>query len=348
MARVGVEDLTRLFSLMVRIRAFERAVAGLWQEGLISGELHLGIGEEAAVAGVVDHLVDGDALALDHRSTPPLVARGTDPTALLLELLGSPLGLCGGMGGHMHLFDPDRLMASSGIVGASGPMGCGFALAAAYLRPGAVAVAFFGEGAVNQGMLMETLNLASVWCLPLVFVCKDSGLAITTRSRTVTAGHVDRRAATFHIPTARVSGADVGAVWVAAGQAVRRARSGRGPTLLQVRCRRPEGHFQGDPLLRASRDPAATYAEIGPPLLRAILAQPGAPLADRARGLLHLVPPIAAGFRADRLHLGDPVRRARRRLGQITADRIEAEAADDIAAAVSEARRQRELTSWPA
>ncbi len=348
MARIGSEDLARLFRLMVRMRAFERAVAGLWQDGLINGELHLGIGEEAAVAGVIDHLLEGDGVALDHRSTPPLVARGTDVAALLLELFGSREGLCRGMGGHMHLFDRDRLMASSGIVGASAPLGCGFALAAAYLRPGAVAVAFFGEGAVNQGMLMESLNLASVWRLPLVFVCKDSGLAIATRSRTVTAGRLDRRAAAFDMPTARVSGADVGAVWLAAGRAVHRARTGGGPTFLQVRCRRPEGHFLGDPLLRASREPTATSAEIGPPLLRAMRTRPRASASDRGRGLAHLVPPMAAALYADRVHLADPVRRARRRLDPGAAGRIEAEAAEEIAGAVREARRHRELSAWPA
>jgi len=121
--------LEGLYLQMVRMRRFEEALAALWQQGLISGALHLGVGEEAIVAGVVDHLRPGDGLALDHRPTPALVGMGTDLTRLVLEMLGHEQGLCRGHGGHMHLFDPEHTAASSGIVGASGSMACGFALA---------------------------------------------------------------------------------------------------------------------------------------------------------------------------------------------------------------------------
>ena len=154
-------DLWDLYQQMLRSRLFEQSVQELWEAGKISGEMHMGIGEEAIVAGVVCQLQEGDAMALDHRGTPPLIMRGVDPVLLLRELLGRPDGLCRGMGGHMHLFSRKHLAASSGIVGASGPAGVGFALAAEYLRPGNVAVAFFGEGSVNQGMMMEAMNLAA-------------------------------------------------------------------------------------------------------------------------------------------------------------------------------------------
>ena len=144
-------DLWALYRHMLRSRLFELAVAKLWNDGDISGEMHLGTGEEAIAAGVVSQLTDGDAMALDHRGTPPLLMRGVDPVTLLRELLGRSDGLCAGMGGHMHLFSPEHLAASSGIVGASGPAVVGFALAAQRLRPGTLAAAFFGEGAVNQG-----------------------------------------------------------------------------------------------------------------------------------------------------------------------------------------------------
>jgi TPP-dependent pyruvate/acetoin dehydrogenase alpha subunit len=347
-SRIGDGELARLFFQMARMRQLEMQLGSLWQQGRISGELHLGIGEEAAVAGVVDHLVEGDSLALDHRSTPPLVARGADLTALVLELLGSPEGLCGGMGGHMHLFDPARLAASSGIVGATGPMGCGFGLAAAHLRPGRVAVAFFGEGAANQGMLMESLNLASVWALPVVFVCKDNRLAVTTRSHTVTAGRLARRAASFGIPATRVSGADVGAVWHAAARAVSRARAGRRPAFLHVRCWRPEGHFLGDPLIRAVREPVTTGGEFAPGLLRALTAHPGAALRERARGAGALLPPMVIAGAAARLRLGDPLARARHRLGARTADRIQGQADEEVTAAVRAALARAEVARWPA
>ena len=176
------ERLQGLYLQMCRIRCTEEALGRLWHRGLVSGEMHLGLGEEAVVAGVVAHLADGDALALDYRSTPALVARGVDLTALLLEVLGAEGGLCGGRAGHMHLMSQPHLAAASGIVGAPGPLACGFGLAARHAGRGAVAVSFFGDGAVNEGMLMEALNLAAAWRLPVVFVCKDNRWAVSTRS----------------------------------------------------------------------------------------------------------------------------------------------------------------------
>jgi len=164
-------ELWDLYELMLRSRTFENAVKQLWEDGLISGEMHLGTGEEAICAAIVAQLQPGDALALDHRATPPLLMRGVDPLLLLSEFMGKPDGLCSGAGGHMHLFSPQHLAASSGIVGASAPAAVGFALAALRLRPGTLAVAFFGEGAINQGMLLEAFNLAAVWKLPVLFVC---------------------------------------------------------------------------------------------------------------------------------------------------------------------------------
>src|SRR5512138_254956 len=149
-------DLWSLYSLMYRSRKFEEAVRQIWKDGLISGEMHLAMGEEAIVAGIVSQLREGDAMALDHRGTPPMLMRGVDPVALLREFMGKPDGLCCGQGGHMHLFAPEVLAASSGIVGAAGPAAAGFALAAQVLRPGTVSIAFFGDGAANAGMLMES------------------------------------------------------------------------------------------------------------------------------------------------------------------------------------------------
>lgn len=222
-------DMWSLYRQMLRIRRFEESVMDLWEKGKISGEMHLGIGEEAVVAGVVGHLRDGDAMALDHRSTPPLVARGVDLVLLLRELLGRVDGLCSGMGGHMHLFSPEHLAASSGIVGATGPLASGFALAAQYLRPENLAVAFFGEGAMNQGMLMESLNLAVIWKLPVLFVCKDNEWAITTRSRSVTGKDLIERAKGFGMPALEVDGTDVEAVWHAAGRGWKRQEAERAP-----------------------------------------------------------------------------------------------------------------------
>ncbi len=154
-------------------------------------------------------LRDGDAMALDHRGTPPLVMRGVDLVLLLKELLGRTDGLCGGMGGHMHMFSAKHLAASSGIVGSSGPLAAGFALAAQYLHPGNISVCFFGDGASNQGMLLESFNLASAWQLPVIFVCKDNTWAITTQSPKVTGGNIIDRPRAFGINSVEVDGSDV-------------------------------------------------------------------------------------------------------------------------------------------
>ena len=306
-------DLWSLYRQMLRSRLFEEAVAQIWQDGLISGEMHLGTGEEAIIAGVLDHLRDGDALALDHRGTAALLMRGVDPVSLLREMLGKPDGLCGGMGGHMHLFASELLAASSGIVGASGPAAAGFALATVHLRPGGVAVSFAGEGAMNQGMMMEAWNLAVAWKLPVLFVCKDNSLAITTESPAVTGGSLVERARGFGLPACLVDGSDVEAVWHAAGEAVERARAGGGPAFIQARCTHLEGHFLGDALLRMARRPVQG---IGPRLggiVRALVNPSGASLLQRAEGLRSI---LALSERVGGKHLeeGDPIPRARLKL----------------------------------
>ena len=199
-------DIAGLFRQMARARAFEDAISALWRAGRISGEMHLGTGEEAVAAGVVASLRPGDAVALDHRPTPVLTMLGVDLAGMLAEMLGMESGIQRGRAGHMHLMSRKLLAASSGIVGSSAPLGAGFALSGRALRPGSVAVAFFGDGAMNQGMLLETLNLAAAWSLPLLLVCKDNGWAITTRTDTVTGGDPVARARGFGLETVDVDG----------------------------------------------------------------------------------------------------------------------------------------------
>jgi pyruvate dehydrogenase E1 component alpha subunit len=296
---------------MLTSRLIEEAIAKLWHEGKISGEMHLGIGEEGIIAGVVDHLGDGDAIAADHRSTPPMVMHGVDMTAIVAECLGSTAGLGRGLGGHMHLLSKKHLAASSGIVGCSGPLACGFALAHQHLRPDRVAVALFGEGAMNQGMLMESFNLAGCWQLPVLFVCKDNGVAITTASRRVTSGNLPDRVRSFGIPAEEVDGADVEAVWHAAGEAILRARRGGGPGYIHASCVRPEGHYLGDPLLRIVRSPVGELKDRVGPLTRAVISPKGAGIGDRAASLGGITGMLA---RAAGMRGRDPVRRMRDRL----------------------------------
>lgn len=321
---------------MLTSRRLEEEIARLWREGRISGEMHLGVGEEGIVAGILSHLEEGDAIAADHRATPAMAMRGVDLAGIVAECLGSTAGIGRGLGGHMHLLSRAHLAASSGIVGAAGPLACGFALAHQQVRPGRVAVAFFGEGAVNQGMLMESLNLAGCWRLPVLFVCKDNGMAITTPSDRVTAGRVPDRARAFGIPVDEVDGADVEAVWQTAGEAVRRARQGGGPGFLHATCVRPEGHFLGDPLVRIVRRPVQELKEKIGPLARAAVSSKGAGPGGRAASFAGIAGMLG---RAAAMRGRDPVRRLRDRLkaDPSALEALEREVEGAVQAAVSTA-----------
>lgn len=339
-------DFWRLYGLMLRSRLYEEAIADLWREGLISGEMHLGTGEEAIVAGVVDQLQEGDAMALDHRGTAPLLMRGVDPISILRELLGYPDGLCSGQGGHMHLYSKEALSAASGIVGAPGPTAAGFALAGQQLRPDSLAVAFFGEGALNQGMLMEALNLSAVWQLPLLFVCKDDDWAITTESEVVTAGGVERRVRGFGVRYLPVDGRDAEQTWRAAHDAAAGARAGAGPVFLHARCVHLEAHFLGFQLLRAIREPLSELPELAVPLTRSFLQPGGAPVARRVAGLRAVLGRMISTLRDRRREpANDPLLRARARLDgevdrlQTLEERITTEVAEALETVLGEGAR---------
>lgn len=300
-------DLSALFRQMLRSRLFEETVKLLWEEGKISGEMHLGIGEEAIAAGVIAHLSDGDAMALDHRCSAPLVIRGVNLVLMLREMMGKGDGLCGGMGGHMHLFSRQHLAASSGIVGASGPLAAGFAMAAQYRNNNSLSLAFFGDGACNQGMLMESFNLAVAWQLPVLFVCKDNTWAITTKSPDVTGGNLIERAKSFGMYCQEVDGTDIEAVYTVSGSAVDHIRNGKGPSFLRATCPRMEGHYLGDPLRRAD------VMELSVPLTKAFISQPGAPVAERTVSIGKLLGLVGKAA-AEKQTFNDPVANARRKL----------------------------------
>lgn len=331
-------EVIGLYETMVRIRGVELAQSDLWERGLVSGEMHTGIGEEGIIAGVTAHLRAGDSVACDHRPTGVFVARGSDIGALLLEMVGHEDGLNRGWGGHMHLMDAERLLAADGIVGSSGPAACGFALAAEQLRPGSVAVAFFGEGALNQGMLMESFNLAVVWRLPVLFVCKDNRWSITTRTSRVTAGTPLRRAAAFELRRHAVNGSDAVRVGRVAGRMIDRIRADREPAFLHARCLRPDGHLLRDPMLRVLRDPLGQARELGAPLAGAVRRPGGASRADRARALSSLGRRVTAATAGQaRQRSWDPVARMRRRLDAGIAEAIERRVGVEVDAATEQA-----------
>jgi pyruvate dehydrogenase E1 component alpha subunit len=303
-------DLWSLYGLMLRSRLFEEAIARFWHDGLISGEMHLGTGEEAINAGIISQLSEGDAMALDHRGTGPLIMRGIEPVLILRELLGQPGGLCRGMGGHMHLFSKEYLAASSGIVGAEGPAALGFAIAAQYLRPGTIAVAFFGDAAINQGMLMESMNLAEVWHLPVLFVCKDDGWGITTSSERMTGGGLKARALGLGLPAFEVDGCNLSEVWQVSRSAIEYTRSGQGPSFLHARCVHLEGHFLGYQMIRLVRDPIKELPRIAGPLTRSFVQPRGAPMGERLAGLKMVLAAVIATLRDPRRDpMNDPLKR---------------------------------------
>lgn len=300
-------DADRALRTATAIRAFELAQVALWEFGLVPGELHSSIGEEGIAAGVVLHLRGGDAMAIDHRSTGPLLARGADPAELLLDVLGAQEGPSRGWAGHMHLSSPPLLAAADGIVGSSGPIATGFAVAATRLRPGTVAVAFFGEGAANQGMLLESWNLAAAWQLPVLFVCKDSRWSITTRTAAVTGGDLVDRARGFGLTATRVDGWRTDRVHAAAGRLLDRARAGRGPGLLLARCHRPRGHFEGDPLVDLVTHPVTEAPDVLRPVARGAVTRGGGSVGDRTRALTGLTARVGRYLADEAFGRRDPV-----------------------------------------
>ncbi len=253
-----------LYRQMLTIRTFEETMVQVYSEGKtpvfdigsgpVPGELHLSSGQEPVAVGVCAHLRPTDTVTGTHRAHHIAIAKGVDLKKMAAEIFGKETGLGKGKGGHMHLFDPDVRFSCSGIVGAGMPPAVGAGLAYKMQQRDDVAVAFFGEGAANQGSFHESLNLAAVWKLPVVFVSEDNSYAISVpkAKATAIASNADRAAA-YGIPGVAIHENDAIAVYEAAGEAVARARRGDGPTLIEIRTDRYLGHFQGDP--EAYRDP---------------------------------------------------------------------------------------------
>lgn len=329
------------YRLMVRMRLAEEQLVAAWADGLVPGEYHSGIGEEGINAGVLMHLGDADAVALDHRGTGPLIARGTDPLGLMLEVMGSDEGMNTGHAGHMHLMDPERHVAADGIVGSSGPLAVGHAIALQRLRPGRIAVAFHGEAAMNQGMLMEAYNMAVAWNLPVLFVCKDNQWSITTFSAKVTGGDLVDRARSFGLAIEKARGERVNEVHEAAGKLIARARKGKAPGFLYVTCHRPSGHFEGDPLVRIMDHPISEVTRLGKEIRPGLGIGSGGTRRDRTRGLGELA--VRGGRAARDWTAGsrkDPLRRARKTIPEATAQAIERSETESMSQAMMQARER--------
>ncbi|MDM0025586.1 thiamine pyrophosphate-dependent dehydrogenase E1 component subunit alpha [Variovorax saccharolyticus] len=268
-------DLVALYRTMVRIRAFEDAAEIASQGGvqawglsttakpaLVRGPLHLSTGQEAIPAGVCAHLRASDLLTSTHRGHGHTLAKGADSTRMMCELFGRATGYNKGKGGSMHIADFSvGMLGANGVVAAGLPIAVGAAHALRLRKADAIAVAFFGDGAINRGPFLEALNWAVVYDLPVLFVCEDNLISATTVSAPMTAGRgATPRAEALDIPSTRVNGNDVEAVDAAASALVAEVRAGRGPRLLHALTYRHKGHVSVDP--GSYRDPEEVRAAL--------------------------------------------------------------------------------------
>ena len=243
------EQALRLLATMWRIRLFEEEAGALKRADEVYGLVHLSVGQEAVAAGVCSQLRDDDAVYSGHRAHGHAIAKGAALARVLAELMGRDGGLCRGLGGSMHLVDVEHgFMGATGVVGGNIPVALGSALAARLRGDDSVAVVFFGDGAVQAGHFNETVNLATLWRLPLLFVCENNGFAeFTPRSAHTNVERVSDVVAPYELERTTVDGNDVGAVRDAFGRFLAAARAGEGPFLLECLTHRLRGHYEGDP-----------------------------------------------------------------------------------------------------
>jgi TPP-dependent pyruvate/acetoin dehydrogenase alpha subunit len=246
--QLGREDLLKAYRTMKTIREFEERIHVEFASGDIPGFVHLYAGEEAIATGICAHLDDRDKLTSTHRGHGHCIAKGCDVHGMMAEIYGKKDGLCAGKGGSMHIADLSKgMLGANGIVGGGPPLACGAALAAQKLGSKGVAVSFVGDGGANQGTTLESLNLASIWNLPCIFVVENNGYAEATSCKYAGACHdFADRANGFNMPGVTVDGHDFFAVYEVAEEAIGRAREGRGPTLIECKVNRYYGHFEGD------------------------------------------------------------------------------------------------------
>ncbi len=246
--QLSTDKLLGMYRTILTIRRFEEQIQNLHTAGLVPGLAHLYSGQEAVAAGVCAALDDDDWIASHHRGHGHCIAKGADLRRLFAELLGRREGYGMGRGGSMHVLDPaSHNLGTNGIVGGSVPLASGAALSAKVHNSGQIAVSFFGDGVLNGGILFESMNMAAIWSLPVVYVCENNGYGEFTETDTVTAGSpYTARGEAFGIPSINIDGMDLLAVHAAMATAVTRARKGEGPSFLICNTYRYSGHHAGD------------------------------------------------------------------------------------------------------
>lgn len=247
--KITNEQVKNMYETMLKIRKFETRAKDLFAEGKVGGFVHLYIGEEAVATGACANLKEDDYITSTHRGHGHIIAKGGDLKYMMAELYQKESGYCKGKGGSMHIADATKgILGANGIVGAGHNIAVGAGLAIQYKKTKQVCVCFFGDASTNQSTFHEALNMASVWKLPVIFVCENNGYGISvSQARHQAITDVSVRASAYNIPGVTVDGNDVFAVYEAVGEAVSRARKGQGPTLIECKTYRWRGHFEGDP-----------------------------------------------------------------------------------------------------
>lgn len=260
-------DLIKYYKDMLMMRRFEEKAGQMYGMGLIGGFCHLYIGQEAVVTGIQAELKDGDSILTSYRDHAHMLACGIDPKVILAELTGRATGISKGKGGSMHMFSVEHgFFGGHGIVGAQVPIGAGLAFAHKYRKNDNVSVTYFGDGAVNQGQVYESFNMARLWNLPVIFVIENNQYAMgTSIARSSSEVELFRRGESFKIQGEMVDGMDVFAVREAAARAVAKCRKGEGPVLLEMKTYRYRGHSMSDPAkYRSKEEVSKMRAEFDP------------------------------------------------------------------------------------
>ncbi len=262
------EQLLEAYRKMRMIRAFEEKLGDLVTAGKMGGFMHLYAGEEAVAVGVCTHLGQVDTVASTHRGHGHCIAKGVDVSAMMAELFGRATGCSKGKGGSMHIADVDKgMLGANGIVGAGIPLATGAALTAKLKKTGGVSVAFFGDGASNQGAFHESLNMAANWKLPALYVVENNGFGeFTPTEFVVPVKDIAVRATSYAMKSLIADGMDFFDVYEKTGEALEHCRSGQGPVLLECKTYRFAGHFVGDPLVYRSKEEAEDWIQNRDPL----------------------------------------------------------------------------------
>ncbi|MBA7496261.1 Acetoin:2,6-dichlorophenolindophenol oxidoreductase subunit alpha [subsurface metagenome] len=266
MEKLSKEKLSEMLLKMYKIRLFEKTIENLYFQDLVTGPLHLYVGEEAVAVGACSTLKENDYIISTHRGHGHCIAKGANLKKMMAELLGRETGYCKGRGGSMHLADLGiGLLVSSGIVGGGIPMAVGAGFSSYYRDGKLVVLSFFGDGATNQGSFHESLNLASLWKLPVVFICENNLYAITVSvARSLPIKDIADRAVSYGIPGKIVDGMSVLAVYKGVKEAVARAREGKGPSLIECKTYRFKGHWVGDPIVYRTEEEVEKWRKKDP------------------------------------------------------------------------------------